>query len=291
MQKGRTIAGVVVLAGVATAGACDRPAPTEQATARTIAPSADLRPSEGTATWYGAPVAVGQGVARTFIRVADGRPVEVGVILRATALQGLPQPTATQQEFPYLLPLPRQMSITPYKVVELDWNPNGHPPVGVYTVPHFDFHFYTVGLDDINSISPANPNFFAQAASFPSAAYVPTNYVPLVPPGVPPGAVAVPHMGLHWFNVTSPEFNGSPFTSTFIYGSWNGRFIFDEPMVTLAYLLSHPNATFPVSTAQQYQPAGFYPSAYSVRYKAGDDLYIVSLSGFAWRGGTSPASD
>ena len=33
---------------------------------------------------------------------------------------------------------------TQYKFVQFDWNPAGHEPAGVYDLPHFDFHFYTV---------------------------------------------------------------------------------------------------------------------------------------------------
>ena len=31
-----------------------------------------------------------------------------------------------------------------FQFVQFDWNPKGHEPEGVYTLPHFDFHFYTV---------------------------------------------------------------------------------------------------------------------------------------------------
>ena len=60
-------------------------------------------------------------------------------------------------------------------------------------------------------------------------------------------------MGVHWIDVRSPELQGllgkperaKPFTATFIHGAWNGKFIFDEPMVTRAHLLAKKSATDP----------------------------------------------
>ena len=39
---------------------------------------------------------------------------------------------------------PPPLAPEPYRFMMLDWNPQGHQPPGVYTVPHFDFHFYMV---------------------------------------------------------------------------------------------------------------------------------------------------
>jgi len=43
-------------------------------------------------------------------------------------------------------------------------------------------------------------------------------------------------MGLHWLDIASPELNGAEFRYTLFYGSWDGRIIFDEPMITKALL-------------------------------------------------------
>ena len=45
-------------------------------------------------------------------------------------------------------------------------------------------------------------------------------------------------MGLHWLDIGAPELNGGEFRYTLYYGSWNGRIIFDEPMITKAVLES-----------------------------------------------------
>jgi hypothetical protein len=120
-----------------------------------------------------------------------------------------------------LLPLPAN-NPTQYQVIGLNWNPGGHPPPMVYTVPHFDFHFYMTSLTDRNSIDPSDPNFGTEAAILPATNLRPARYV------ADPPANAIPHMGLHWTDTSPAEFHGQPFTRTFIAGSWYGQFTFLE---------------------------------------------------------------
>jgi hypothetical protein len=171
----------------------------------------------------------------------------------------------------------------------------------VYDLPHFDFHFYTVPVSVRNSIVPTNPGYATKAASFPAEAFRAPFYIDAATPaGAPPAAVTVPEMGLHWLDVRSPELQGmtghpenfKPFTKTFIYGSWDGQFIFDEPMITRAYILAKKSATdaavrdevIPVPTAQRYSPAGFYPSAYRITWDAEAKEYRVALTQLSRRG-------
>jgi hypothetical protein len=82
-----------------------------------------------------------------------------------------------------------------------------------------------------------------------------------------------------------------PFTKTFIYGSWDGQFIFDEPMITRDYIVAKRGASdpavrdeiIPVSTAQRYAPEGYYPSAYRITYDAKAKEYRVALTQLSWR--------
>src|SRR5690348_14444530 len=48
------------------------------------------------------------------------------------------------EEAEVFLTLPSQAAGTGFTVLGLDWNPQGHPPPGIYDVPHFDFHFYYI---------------------------------------------------------------------------------------------------------------------------------------------------
>ena len=262
--------------------ACAQDAPTPPATDASSAPASARAESPGLHRQYGPPVKIGQGMARTYVLLdakSGQRAVEIGVALDEGAMQGLPMDGGM---YMYDLRLPAK-SPAPYTFVQLDWNAHGHPPMGVYTEPHFDFHFYTISKAERDAIVPSDPAFAAKANNLPPEASRPAFYVPLVPPGGQPVEAAVPMMGVHWFDVRSPEFNGGAFTRTFIYGSWNGQFTFYEPMITRAYLLSKPDAVSPISPLPQVQEPGQYPTAYRVSYDAQAREYRIALSGLVTR--------
>lgn len=263
--------------------ACAPDAPTAPSTDAAISPSMDRAGYDvpGMHRQYGAPHKIGNGMARTYVVLnakAGHAPVELGVALDEGALHGLPTDAA---EYSVVLRLPEK-SPAPYHFVELDWNPQGHPPVGVYTVPHFDFHFYWIPRAARDAISPSDPHFATKARNVPTDGYVPPGYIV---PG-DPAEQAVPQMGVHWLDVTAPELQGllgnpagyQPFTKTFIYGSWNGQFIFVEPMVTRAYLLSQPDVTTPIRVPALHPHSGWYPTAYRVSYDAHAKEYLVALT-------------
>ena len=272
--------------------------------------------SGGSATRvYGPAQTVGDGKIRTYIIVdeKDPRiPLEVGVAMSEGVMNNLPAPAAAMADMKgmdhasmaatmnmnmYLLDLP-SLNPTPYKFVQFDWNPVGHEPAGIYDLPHFDFHFYTVPVSVRNSILPTDPTFATKAASFPAENLRAPFYIDAATPAqITPAMATVPEMGLHWLDVRSPELQGmaghpeafKPFTKTFIYGSWDGQFIFDEPMITRAYLLAKHDSTdptvrdelIPVSTAAHYAPTGYYPNAYRITYDAQAKEYRVALTQLA----------
>jgi hypothetical protein len=230
---------------------------------------------------YGPAVKVGNGVARTYLirdPNAGQSPIEIGIALSEKALDGLP---TDGMMYPFDLTFPAN-SPAPFQFAELDWNPQGHVPPGVYTFPHFDFHFYTISPDERNAIVPSDPDFATKARNVPTGDLVPPFYVV---PG-DPADVAVPHMGVHWSDVRSPELQGilghpelyQQFTKTFIYGSWDGQYTFMEPMVTRDFLLTHPDDVQDVSVPAQYAAPGEYPTAYRVSYDSDAKEYRIALT-------------
>jgi len=270
------------------------------------APNAEATAESGhRIRYYGVPARVGNGIARTYVLVnSDDRdvPVEVGVALSERAMEGLPAARGTDEHenmVVNLLALPVH-NPPPYQFVELDWNPAGHEPTAIYGIPHFDFHFYTISRETRSSIVPMNPRYVVAAASLPGGDFRPPFYLDAATAtGAPAFAVTVPQMGLHWFDVRAPELQAAlgnpagwqPFTRTFIIGSWDGQFIFDEPMITRAWLLTKrlPNGeaaadeVIPVPTATRYAPAGFYPMAYRIAYDEQAHEFLVGLTQLARR--------
>lgn len=224
------------------------------------------------ATYEGEAVAIGHGTARVVVRTnTDGAPESVAVELSSGALDGLP--TALNKDtaeggWEFELPMPAGGTKTGYRAVAVDWNPQGHPPPGIYTVPHFDFHFYTIDDSEVAKVTFTGPSDPAAVVSDKRLIAPDYQVVP---------DTAVNMMGVHAIDMTSPEFHGKPFTATFIYGYYKGKNIFVEPMVTKAFLESKPDFTGPVKTPAQYSASGYYPTSYSVRYDAARRAYSVEL--------------
>ncbi|MBL8998111.1 MAG: hypothetical protein KJZ74_09030 [Gemmatimonadales bacterium] len=266
---------------------------------------------------YGEAQRLGRGTVRAYITLnpSDARkPLEVGIAFSVDAMDGLPGPRATaaphgahgaptanapthevldSHTLLFDLPSPNP---TPFRFVQLDWNPGGHEPPGVYDEPHFDFHFWTASRDVRASIVPSNPEFDQKAAQLPPEEFRMPFYVDAATAAkAPAGAVSVPLMGLHWLDVRSPELQGltghpekqEKFTKTFIYGSWGGSFVFAEPMITRDYILAKRTAdptqqdeVVPVSTPARAQVSGQHPTAYRITWDAQAKEYRVALTGF-----------
>ena len=88
-------------------------------------------------------------------------------------------------------------------------------------------------------------------------------------------------MGAHWIDVTSPEISGAPFTQTFIYGSFDGRVTFYEPMITLDFLKNNSNFERAIPQPAKVQKSGWYPTKMKVAKH--DGLTEVILDGFIYR--------
>jgi hypothetical protein len=226
------------------------------------------------ATYKGAPVRVGKGTARIVVHTdKSGKPSSVAVMMTPGALKGLPtelNKKTPEGSWEYPLPMPKRGPRAGYTHVVIDWNPHGHPPPHIYTVPHFDFHFYGISPAAVKKISFTGPKDPATKVS--NAALIPPDYK-VIPD------TAVNEMGVHAVDLTAPEFHGKPFTATFIYGYDKGQLIFLEPMVTLAYLNTKPDLALPVKTPVQYSRPGYYPTSYSVKYDKGSKAYLLALDG------------
>ncbi|SDC19034.1 DUF5602 domain-containing protein [Niabella drilacis] len=155
---------------------------------------------------------------------------------------------------------------------EVDWNPHGHEPEQIYGLPHFDFHFYNMSVADVEAIPPfdVDPSKFLNV---PAPAYLPLFYFN-------PGG-GVPQMGCHWLDGTSPELNGGIFGQTFIYGTYNGRVTFLEPMITRAFLEANPAFTRPIPQPAKVAITGYYPT--TLRLQKTDDAYLIILEDFQYR--------
>lgn len=90
-------------------------------------------------------------------------------------------------------------------------------------------------------------------------------------------------MGVHAGAADAAENRGLSFTTSFIYGFYDGSMIFLEPMLTRAFLLSRPDTTMKIATPAHYPRAGAYATAYNVHYDAAARAYRIELRDFVAR--------
>lgn len=234
-------------------------------------------------SFYKGPVKQFQhGKAWTWIELdSDEKPVRVAISIDGEAMNSLDPGTGghtgghTHQNGLSLEFHPK-INVTPFQHALLDWNPNGHEPQGMYTIPHFDFHFYMTSQADRLAIPP----YEVDSTGFlnrPAPGYMPTTMPNLYVPG--PGGV--PQMGVHWLDISSPELNGQAFTQTFIYGSYNGEVTFYEPMITKSFLDQNPFFNRNIPVPARFKKAGYYPTQMRIDRSGG--VTSVILEGFVYR--------
>jgi len=213
----------------------------------------------------GARLPLGRGTATAWVGLdAQGAPVSVGVDLTEAALDGLPGHKADID-----LALPPEARQAGYDHVGLDWQAHGHDPAGVYDVPHFDVHFYRIGPAERDRIVREDPEFEAKLARPPAAG--------TMPPGLRRGGSA-PRMGQHWGVAdAAPDQAGRAFEKVMILGSYDGRLIFLEPMMTRAFLLTRPDVTVPIRAPERAEGTLWWPEAYSVSFR--DGVHRIVLTG------------
>lgn len=230
-----------------------------------------------TGVFIGETVVMGNGTARSWVDIGkDKKPKAIGVTFNKLALQNLGPAGEDGMGPEFVLKFPEQVKDTPFNHISVDWNPNGHEPAGVYDVPHFDFHFYMIKPTDRSQITLEGDDL-KKCQLKPDPSFVPAKYI-YAP------KTEIKYMGAHWVDVTSPELAGKPFTSTFIYGSYAGKYIFLEPMVALSYLQSVTVTHTPITLPKNVAQPGYYPSQYTIAYDPTREEYTVSLDQFVWLG-------
>jgi hypothetical protein len=255
---------------------------------------------------------LGKGTVTTYAEFADDRvPSVIGIVYSSGAFDGLPSSHSDQHHcfdrdsngsvdpatecfatHEAVIPLPDAVATRvdiPFKWVLFNWNPAGHIPPGVYDVPHFDIHFYIEAIANVFAIhdGPCGPEFVRCDQFEIGRKPLPGNYIH---PDFKNVDAVAPAMGNHLIDLTGPEFNGETWTRNWIFGVYDGKITFYEEMVTLAYMLSQPNACNPIKSAPAVGLSGYYPRKSCIRYNSATDEYSVSMEDFTYREASEPES-
>ncbi|MCO6480878.1 MAG: DUF5602 domain-containing protein [Phaeodactylibacter sp.] len=216
--------------------------------------------------FYGEKAALGQSEARSYIRLGDdGAPVEVGIIVPEEAMA-----TLGMHETMLSLGLPaKARTLTAYQHMMFDWMPHGHEPAGVFDKPHFDLHFYYTSEAERMAIQATDTVQFMKPVE---GGYIPQPYINIG---------GVPQMGAHWIDPTGSPFNGEPFTSVLIYGSYDGEVTFVEPMIAKAFIEEEKTFQLPILQPDQFPEGGkYYPTIYGVEHDEARKQYRLYVGGF-----------
>lgn len=199
----------------------------------------------------------------------DGHPKEVGFNIPEAAFNSF---DALSGDVEWSLDFPSINNETPFLHMYAGYNPHGHEPMGIYDKPHFDFHFYMTNEADRLAISPVDT--VAGAKPVPEGE-VPATYF---------NAGLVPAMGSHWIDGNAPELHGQPFTETFIFGSFDGKITFYEPMITQAFIKEKHNFSKSIPAATAFgKPGKYYPTKFGFRHDDAGNVYQFYLSDFVKR--------
>ena len=240
---------------------------------------------------------IGKGTVRTWLKVdaKTREPRVLGVSVSESGLSGLPADADPAQAgsvklklmdggpdhtFEYEVKFPPEAAETAFNHMGFNWNPVGHGPKGVFTMPHFDVHFYMATTQYRHEIhvdlKDADPTHVKVSNLEPPAQFLPPDYQ-LAP------NTAEPRMGSHYADVTSDQLKPGNFKNIFLIGVHGGNILFWEPMLTKAYLESEPNFTGKLKLPEAYPVSGYYPTAYSVIYNPNRKEIDISLDGLTFR--------
>ncbi len=70
------------------------------------------------------------------------------------------------------------------------------------------------------------------------------------------------------------------FDRTFIYGTYQDKVAFIEPMFTLDYIKSKPENVDTIKLPESFQIDGYYPSKYEIKYFPKKKEYHIILTDF-----------
>ena len=217
-------------------------------------------------TFKGEEVPMGTGYARSWITLSHTDvPLAIGIEMTESAIT-----SHTEHSLSFMLPLHHKaIDATAFEHIVINWNLHGHPPADIFTIAHFDFHFYTITNEERLAI-PIYPLAIAAFDNLPPTGYMPASYFP------DPGGV--PQMGKHWGNRSVAP---GTFTKTMTLGSYNGEVNFIEPMITRSALLSGVAFSLPFAQPDLFADHTYYPTKYN--FFVDDGKYYVTLSDFVLR--------
>lgn len=219
--------------------------------------------------WGESAIVDGSRIVTWAVVSADNEVLAVGVTFSQKLAEDMPDhgdgPAGAfaSLEFPTIV-----QETTFFDHLEIQPNPQGHvsPPGSngtVYSVPHFDFHFYSIPEEEVLSIQAQNP-------PLPPAYEIPEGYLPAGP--------SLAQMGRH----SSPRsiLSEERLSAVMVLGYLpdGSRMHFLEPMVSQETLLSEQDFTLDVPMLTTFDREMLYPTQFEATFQG--NWWSFVFSGF-----------
>lgn len=177
-------------------------------------------------TFQGENVPVGSGFVFSWVTFNNyGTLMEVGIDITPEVYESLPR--SGDFEKPLIIPFSEDVKkFIPFNHVGLNWS-NGNPENPLLTKPHFDVHFFMITVEQRMEIPEFSDESEALFTNYPSAEHFPSGYKPFAK-----NSRAEAMIGNHWYPTKALK------TSDYalFLGSYDGKFTFLDPMVSLDFL-------------------------------------------------------
>lgn len=162
------------------------------------------------------------------------------------------------------LPLPQPMlDQTVFKTFSLIYLPHGHVPAGVYDIPHWEWHLYTIDKPSVEAIDCSDQRV-------PNSDQLPPDHIAL--------PACLVHLGMHAYDLKAPEFTGGRFSKGIYGGYYHADFIAVEPKIATSVLLERQDVILPSYDPVVLGPKGTYPKSFRLSYSDAGHSMVLTVS-------------
>lgn len=275
MKKSKLLSEILIVGLLFLIFSCDKDEIINDNSGKSILTSDIGEESERIATFIGPKVAVGNGYVFSWMRVIDNNtPWEIGIDITSAVLEDLPKDSGLIE--PAIIPLPEiAEKLTPFNHISITWNPENFSDIPDFKQAHFNFYFYTIPINDRMSIPPWSEETNPPFSTYPPKNYLPKDYSPLIN-----GIGSYSEIGRHWLSSDSKSY--LPLADAFSFGTYEGKLIFLNPIVTFPVLKSGEEIKKPISQPLYYPGGKPFPREYKISINTNDN-HTVALRNFLYR--------
>jgi len=217
--------------------------------------------------WGESAIVDGSRIVTWAVVSADNQVLAVGVTFSQKLAKDMPDDgdgpagAFASLEFPAIV-----QETTFFNHLEIQPEPHGHisPPGSngtVYSVPHFDFHFYSIAEEEVLSIPAKNP-------PLPPAYEIPAGYLPAGPSLAEMGRHSSPRSVLSMEKLTAVMVLG--------YLPDGSQVHFLEPMVSQEVLLSEQDFSLDVPMLTTFGREMLYPTQFEATFQGNSWSFVFS---------------